>query len=162
MEPTIWRRADPLGYVAGAGTMIAKPWYEGGPRFQCTRCGNCCGGAPGTVRITDAEIPTLAEHLQMTDETFRSVYTRRIGDHDISLKEKSNHECIFYDKSKGCTIYQYRPRQCRTWPFWRSVMKSPASWAKEGTDCPGMNRGALHNRTTIEETMLNDGTFGKT
>lgn len=83
MEPTIWRRSDPLGYVAGAGTIIAKPSYQGGLRFQCTRCGNCCGGAPGTVRIITAEIPALAEHLQMTEETFRSVYTRRIGDDDI-------------------------------------------------------------------------------
>ncbi len=34
----------------------------------------------GTVRITAAEIPALAEHLQMTEEAFQSVYTQRIGD----------------------------------------------------------------------------------
>lgn len=141
--------------------MTTDPWFEDGLRFTCTRCGNCCTGAPGTVRVTDDEIAALAKHLLMSERAFRSVYTRRVGDDDISLKEKSNHDCIFYEHSSGCTVYPVRPRQCRAWPFWRAVVQSPASWAQEAAGCPGMNRGRLHSRQVIEEAIKNDGTFGK-
>ena len=29
----------------------SAPWYRDGLRFTCTRCGNCCTGAPGYVWV---------------------------------------------------------------------------------------------------------------
>ena len=26
---------------------MSEPWYQDGLQFRCTRCGNCCTGAPG-------------------------------------------------------------------------------------------------------------------
>jgi Fe-S-cluster containining protein len=45
---------------------------------------------------------------------------------------------------RGCSIYQVRPLQCRTWPFWPEVIKSPATWARAGKGCPGINNGTRH------------------
>src|SRR2546428_221024 len=39
------------------------PWYQDGLRFRCTRCGNCCTGAPGFVWVNDEEIAAIADYL---------------------------------------------------------------------------------------------------
>jgi Fe-S-cluster containining protein len=138
----------------------AGPWYRDGLRFACTRCGNCCGGDAGTVRVDDAEIAALARHLEMDDAEFRATYTRGLRRGDVSLRERSNGTCVFYDAQRGCTVHPERPRQCRTWPFWRAVVHSPERWAEEARGCPGMGRGPLHGAEWIERTSREDGTSG--
>ncbi len=135
-------------------------WYSKGLRFECTRCGNCCGGAPGTVRISRNEASVLAKHLDMLEEEFLGVYTRRVNVNELSLRDKSNLECIFYESTAGCTVYAHRPRQCRTWPMWRSVVGSPERWAEEANECPGMNNGPAYSAESVAKISSNDGTFG--
>src|SRR5256714_15433934 len=91
------------------------PWYRDGLKFQCTRCGACCTGAPGYVWVDAEEIARLAEHLGQTSEQFARRYLRRVGDR-FSLIEKPGGDCIFWDKQAGCTVYSARPVQCQTWP----------------------------------------------
>lgn len=140
--------------------MSIGPWYREGLRFECTRCGNCCGGAPGNVRVSDAEIETLALRTGLRDEEFRAVYTRRLRGGDLSLRERRDGSCVLYASERGCTVYADRPRQCRTWPFWRSVVRSPERWAEEARDCPGIGRGPLHDAAGIARTLEDDGTAG--
>jgi len=140
--------------------MSSQPWYHYGLRFQCTRSGNCCGGAPGVVRITSRDITALAEQLGIGEAEFRQTYTREVGENELSLKERSNHYCILFDKNKGCTVYVQRPGQCRTWPFWHHVVSTPERWAEESKHCPGMNQGPLHSADEIEQISKDDGTFG--
>jgi Fe-S-cluster containining protein len=134
------------------------PWYADGLRFSCTRCGHCCGGAPGTIRVTDEEISDLAAHLHEADDSFRGKYARKIRGGGISLKEKPNRDCIFYDRTGGCSVYAFRPRQCRTWPFWSSVVHSPDTWQEASESCPGMKTGPLHDGDAIAATADRDGT----
>ena len=121
---------------------MADPWYQDGLRFTCTRCGNCCTGAPGYVWVTPAELEALAAHLGEPVETVRAVYTweeqgRR------SLREKANGDCVFYEHGAGCTVYAARPTQCRTWPFWESTTETPAAWKQTRQTCPGAGHGDL-------------------
>jgi Fe-S-cluster containining protein len=136
------------------------PWYRDGLRFECTRCGNCCSGTPGTVHVSDREIEELARHFSLSIEEFRTVYTRTLRKGAIALREKRNKECVFYDRDRGCTVYQQRPRQCRTWPFWRGVVATEERWTEEAEGCPGMNRGKLHRAAEISGTSHADGTSG--
>jgi Fe-S-cluster containining protein len=136
-----------------------SPWYRDGLRFACTQCGNCCGGGPGTIRASDAEISALAGRFGLTDEEFRARYTRRLRGGDISLIEKRNHDCIFFDRELGCTVYSDRPKQCRTWPFWQNVVFSRETWDEEARDCPGMNQGPLHPEQQIRSSAAEDGTL---
>jgi Fe-S-cluster containining protein len=135
-------------------------WYAGGLRFACTRCGNCCVG-PGSVRVSDAEIARLAERLELTESEFRAIYTRPLRGGDVSLRETSSGACVFHRGSRGCAVYADRPRQCRSWPFWRAVTHSPERWAEEAQGCPGMNRGPLHPAGWIEAQGRADGTSGR-
>ena len=135
-------------------------WYRDGLRFQCTGCGHCCRGAPGTVRVSDDEIAALARRQQLSEAEFREVYTRRLRGGAISLRERGNGDCIFYDESRGCTVYEERPFQCRTFPFWDSIVHSPERWEEEARDCPGMNQGRVWSAEWIGRMRRNDGTSG--
>ncbi|MHC2070763.1 YkgJ family cysteine cluster protein [Bremerella sp. T1] len=129
----------------------SKPWYQDGLQFECTQCGGCCTGGPGYVWVNAAEIAALAEVTDMTIEQFESVYVREVGLRK-SLKEYSTGDCVFLDtESKGCTVYSARPRQCRTWPFWDSNIKSPEDWQDTCDFCPGSGKGRLYSLDEIQD-----------
>src|SRR6516164_2331757 len=104
-----------------------SPWYQAGLAFRCTRCGNCCTGAPGFVWVDDSEMDAIAEFIGEDRVEFTALCTRLLP-RGRSLRERANGDCVFYDASAGCTIYHVRPRQCRTWPFWESNLASPEAW----------------------------------
>jgi uncharacterized protein len=122
---------------------VSQPWYADGLRFACTQCGNCCTGKPGFVWVNDEEIAAIAEVRGEPVEEVRGLYTRGEGGTRRSLKEKPNGDCVFYDRTAGCTVYPVRPRQCRTWPFGECNTQSPAAWARAAAECPGCNQGEL-------------------
>lgn len=124
----------------------ASPWYQEGLRFCCTRCGNCCQG-PGYVWVDDDEITVLAEHFNMDADTFQKVYTRKVG-RSRSLRDQASEDCIFYDKDQGCLVYEVRPRQCQTWPFWERNLETERDWKATQQRCPGSGQGDLF---TVEE-----------
>jgi uncharacterized protein len=121
---------------------VGEPWYQDGLRFRCTRCGNCCTGEPGHVWVNAEELAAIAGHRGEPVEEVVALYTY-VGYRGRSLREKGNGDCVFYDRRAGCTIYPVRPRQCRTWPFWESNVRSPAAWERTCQVCPGSGRGDL-------------------
>jgi Fe-S-cluster containining protein len=105
----------------------------------CATCeGRCCTGESGYIFVTKAEIFKIAELLEMDVNEFGVKYLFKKG-YKYSLKEKKvgeSYECIFYDKEKnGCQIYEVRPSQCRTFPFW-DYFKTHIDELKE--ECPGI------------------------
>lgn len=123
--------------------MSDEPWYKDGLRFKCTQCGDCCTGAPGFVWVNAAEIAALAKRFDMPVDEFEERYVRRVGIRK-SLVEFDNGDCVFFDTEKRrCTVYEDRPRQCRTWPFWQSNVRTPETWAQTCEVCPGSGTGNL-------------------
>ena len=131
--------------------MSSRPWYRDGLRFECSQCGDCCTGAPGYVWVNKEEIASLASEAGELDiSVFEEKYVRRIGIRK-SLKECPNGDCVFFDgELRTCKVYDARPRQCRTWPFWDSNLKTPEDWQRTCQVCPGSGRGRLHHLETIE------------
>jgi uncharacterized protein len=136
-----------------------NPWYSEGLSFECTQCGDCCSGpGEGYVWVTQEEIGTLAAAIGMLDqrEEFERKFTRQVGEL-TSLVEYSDGDCIFLDpKSRGCSVYNSRPVQCRTWPFWKSNVKSQKTWRQTAKDCPGCNQGRLYSLTEINSRLEKD------
>lgn len=127
-------------------------FYENGLRFECQRCLYCCSAEPGYVYLSREDIISGANATALSPRDFISVYCRVIdfGTFSmVSLKEKENYDCIFLTKD-GCSIYQSRPLQCRTYPFWPSVIESRESWEREGRSCPGIGKGKALPREEIE------------
>ena len=131
---------------------MSEPWYKDGLRFECTRCGKCCTGAPGFVWVNDEEIQQIAEHRGEPAEEVRGLYTVRARD-GRSLREKANGDCVFFDRAAGCTIYPVRPRQCRTWPFWESNVATPDDWQHTRTACPGAGTGDFVSEEEIAKRI---------
>ncbi|MBA20067.1 MAG: YkgJ family cysteine cluster protein [Planctomycetota bacterium] len=127
--------------------MSSKPWYREGLSFSCTRCGDCCTGVPGYVWVEPTEIEALAKHLGLSVDSFGERYLRKVG-RRYSLIEKPGGDCVFFDK--GCSVYPARPTQCRTFPFWRSNLKSERAWDEIADECPGIGQGKLFPVEEIE------------
>lgn len=106
----------------------------------CDSCsGNCCIGESGYIWITKTEIENLAQHLNKTIEEVRLKYLKRIG-YKFSIIEnqlsESNYACVFFDLEKRqCSIYEVRPKQCRTFPFWDYFKKNEKEVYEE---CPAI------------------------
>ncbi len=126
---------------------VNEPWYADGLRFACTRCGNCCSGAPGHVWVGASEIAAIAASLGMPAEEFERRHTRKDGARR-SLLERPGGDCEFLlrdpDGRTRCAVHAVRPIQCRTWPFWSSNLHAPRTWTNTGRGCPGINQGAHH------------------
>ena len=130
--------------------MSDAPWYENGLRFQCSQCGDCCTGAPGFVWVVQEEIRALAALLQLEVEVFEEKYVRKVGIRK-SLVEFPGGDCVFFNsQTRKCSVYDARPRQCRTWPFWDSNLSNPAAWASTCEVCPGSGKGKLYQLEEIE------------
>jgi len=138
------------------GFIVAKnKWYKDGLHFECQQCCNCCSGPEeGVIWISKQEIEKLAEHLNMTPQELHTKYLRRIGLR-ISIKEnQTTKDCIFLCRngnSKGCAIYNFRPIQCRTWPFWTYNLHSIDDWNTAAQKCPGINKGRIYTIDEIEK-----------
>ncbi|MDR3233059.1 MAG: YkgJ family cysteine cluster protein [Planctomycetaceae bacterium] len=128
------------------------PWYDDGLQFECTVCGRCCGGGSGYVWVTQDDIGAMAKHLGLVPLVFEQAFVWTVRGHKRSLKEYPNGDCVMLsEKSRGCKVYEQRPVQCRTWPFWEQNTDIPASWKITAKFCPGCNRGRLYSAAEIEE-----------
>lgn len=139
------------------------PWFSQGLQFTCSQCGNCCSGGPGFVWVSQEEIAKLAEFLGTSPKQVIRKYCREVG-RQIALKEikhpkHGGHDCIFIKEiSNGdsthlkriCSVYEVRPLQCRTWPFWEGNLATPKAWEHAARTCLGMNRGESFHRERIE------------
>ena len=131
--------------------MSEQPWYKDGLKFTCTQCGNCCTGFEGVVWVNEKEIAAIAEYIGKSVGETKFEHTRLVG-RRVSLKEFANGDCTFFDgKTRGCTIYPVRPRQCRTWPFWDSNLESPEAWKDAQKLCPGAGKGTFFPLEEIEK-----------
>ncbi len=106
---------------------------------KCESCeGRCCTGESGYIYVTSDEILALANLLKLELQVFTESYLYKIG-YKYSLKEvvtNDSHDCIFYDRpSNGCKVYEARPTQCRTFPFW-DYFKQRVDELKD--ECPGI------------------------
>lgn len=118
-----------------------KPWFEKGLRFSCTECGACCTGSPGYVWITDEEIQKISEFLGLDIFDFQRKYIRLVFGRKALIEMKKDFDCVFL-KDKRCSVYQVRPKQCRTFPWWQQNLSSESAWKEAANYCEGIKEDA--------------------
>ena len=107
---------------------------------KCLACdGNCCIGESGYIWINKQEIKRLSDYLNISIEELGEKYIFKTG-YKYSIREKiiskNNYACIFFDLTKKqCSIYEVRPTQCRTFPFWEYYKNNIEEVKKE---CPAI------------------------
>ena len=131
--------------------MKKTAFYANGLNFSCKQCSTCCRYDPGFVFLSEKDLNNLTDALKMEKNKVINTYCRWVsdwkGDLTLSLKEKSNKDCIFWDN--GCSVYEVRPLQCITFPFWESILSTEEYWNINAQSCPGMNNGQLHTEEDI-------------
>lgn len=118
--------------------MTKKPWYEDGLRFKCTGCGKCCTGSPGYVWLEEEDIDRFCKKLKLSRKEFLKKYTRQVYGRYSLLENPKTFDCVFF-KEKRCTVYDARPKQCRKFPFWDSILQSKRSWQDARKTCEGID-----------------------
>ncbi|MCP4178611.1 MAG: YkgJ family cysteine cluster protein [bacterium] len=106
---------------------------------KCAECkGKCCNGESGNIWISNEEIAELAKFMNLTVNILIKLYLKQVGGKwsVLELKINNNYSCVFYDDiSDSCSIYNYRPQQCRDFPFW-NYYKNRINELKE--ECPAI------------------------
>ncbi|MDR0555003.1 MAG: YkgJ family cysteine cluster protein [Treponema sp.] len=135
--------------------MLESPFYTQGLHFSCTRCSVCCRYEPGFVFLSLQDLQALAAALKMSHNGFMETYCRWIplgeGVQRLSLKENARFDCVFW--KDGCSVYEARPLQCRTFPFWSSNLLSEDAWKTAGRSCPGVGQGRVYDTGHIEDCL---------
>lgn len=132
-------------------------WYAEGLRFKCTECGQCCTGAPGYVWVSDEEIKTMANYLGLNTAEFGRKFLRYVDGRYALLEKPGSYDCIFL-KDKKCELYQVRPTQCRTFPWWVQNLCSPEDWEEAAKYCEGISQNApLVPFEVIQEQLNQNG-----
>ncbi|NQV49339.1 MAG: YkgJ family cysteine cluster protein [Candidatus Marinimicrobia bacterium] len=125
-----------------------KRFYSEGLHFECTGCGACCKLGGGFVYPSLEDVGFAARHLELSVTNFSKTYMELHEGQYVFKNDGDN--CIFYGE-KGCTIYDGRPSQCRTFPFWSANLKSQYRWKITEEECEGIGQGKLFSRDEIDD-----------
>lgn len=105
----------------------------------CEICeANCCSGESGIISFTKDEMAKISSFLQISNEQFLSDFCRKTG-YKYSIKEiqmNGKYNCIFLSENK-CDIYDIRPKQCKTFPFW-DIFKDNSNIGYLEKECIGI------------------------
>ena len=121
-------------------TIIKKNGYNYSfDSSACSTCqARCCTGESGYIHVNTLEIDNIANFFGLETIEFVNKYLFKNG-YKYSIKEREvgeSYECVFYDRdSNGCSIYEVRPTQCITFPFWE-YFKDRVDELK--IECPGV------------------------
>ncbi|MGL1894038.1 MAG: YkgJ family cysteine cluster protein [Spirochaetaceae bacterium] len=129
-------------------------FYEDGLKFTCERCSGCCRHEPGYVFLSEIDLTKMYQGLNISRKKFIKTYCSIVdllGIKRLTLIEKSNNDCIFWDK--GCTIYNDRPLQCRSFPFWAHNLINEETWATVVNSCPGAGQGEVRSKNHIDRWL---------
>lgn len=133
--------------------MCARPaFWEKGIRFECQGSGKCCTsrGSYGYVYLTIHDRRRLARHLKMPTSSFTRRYCAKTAGH-FHLKHPER-DCLFLEGTR-CGLYEARPEQCRTWPFWPENM-NPRVWNRDvAAFCPGIGKGRRYTADEIRAVL---------
>lgn len=132
-----------------------KVWWSDGVRFECQGSGKCCvsRGEYGYVYLTLLDRKRLASFLNIPTRDFTRKYCHQ---HEGWFYLKDQGEQCRFLKNRRCTIYEARPTQCRTWPFWPENMKAKAWKIEVENYCPGVGKGKLFSANEIRKLLKVD------
>lgn len=118
--------------------------------FDCTSCGKCCK-TKGTVFMSPDEVDAASNLLELSLDEFTQKYATQKAPSATRkdrfwLQIKNRNErvgggCIFLDANNLCSIYDARPVQCSTYPFWSSVLEDTKTWDAEVRKADNSDKG---------------------
>ncbi len=127
--------------------------YPAQLRFQCTKCGICCGDTQEKTRrilllTAEAEQIATATSQQISD------FTEKIDGktpYQYEMKKTAeNGKCLFLAKNR-CTIYALRPLICRFYPFELKTAANGKHQFLHTNECPSIGKGKPLSKNYFEK-----------
>jgi Fe-S-cluster containining protein len=116
--------------------------YPAAVRFDCIKCGICCGDTKEKERhvlVLKKEADQIAASTgQSVSEFAKSVEGKK--PYFYELKKTEYGKCVFLRKSQ-CEIYSLRPLVCRFYPFELGTFGKGRYKFQHTTECPGISKG---------------------
>ncbi len=130
-------------------------YQENELRFHCTGCGRCCRGHPDEhyIELMPGEADLISDYLRLDSEVFKRDYLVSLPDIGEGIRINRQGQCSLLNESNQCSVYQVRPLQCRTYPFWPELMQSSSAWHAEAGRCEGINQGEIVVSGHIEQQL---------
>jgi hypothetical protein len=102
------------------------------------------------VWLADGDMEAMARLRGTTVEAFtRDAVV--LADDRLSLRERADGGCILLEGGDCCTVYEARPEQCRTFPYWDALLEDQARLAEAAAYCPGIQR--FPDRATLAAVL---------
>lgn len=135
-----------------------REWFESGLTFECQPdCHKCCL-REGIVRLAPAsgdnepsESETLSRELGTSFAEFARQFISRDNANGVFIEDPSDNGCPLW--RNGCRVYEVRPFQCRSYPFWPEIVKSERRWNEEAEFCPGIGKGRRYSKEEIRALL---------
>jgi Fe-S-cluster containining protein len=88
--------------------------------YDCQKCPAYCCSIYGRVEVKNSDLKRLARHFGVTEKEAERRFTKVVDDERVLRRKKDallGEVCRFLDpKTRGCTIYDGRPKICREYP----------------------------------------------
>jgi Fe-S-cluster containining protein len=105
--------------------------------FSCQRSGNCCRVGTGHVWIETDDVASYAALTGTSAKAFLDLNVVQVGER-LSLRERADGRCILLDGHNRCSIYEQRPQQCRSFPYWPELLQDAHALHRAAQYCPGI------------------------
>lgn len=100
--------------------------------LDCLDCAGCCKGLPPIINHTDSQ--RIAKHLGLSITNFQQLYLTVDEDNDTVLRQTP---CPFLLENNHCSIYEFRPKACRSYPHTEENFSKNISYHVKNTlYCP--------------------------
>jgi Fe-S-cluster containining protein len=132
-----------------------KLLYPKDIRFECQRCGRCCGDTierERKVLMLEMEVERISKVTNLKPEEF-STPVSKSWPYGYTMR-KQNGKCIFL-KDAVCQIYNYRPLLCRFFPFCLEQVGDKSFKFIPSDECTGIGVGEIVEEK-IFMSMLTD------
>jgi hypothetical protein len=126
--------------------------YPKNVRFQCARCGLCCGDTESKARhilLLKKEAESISETTSRAVEDF-ACRTEGHEPYVYEMRKSAGGQCLFLEK-ETCVIYGSRPLVCRYYPFELRTTRNSRPVFSSTKECPGIGRGKLLGKVYFEE-----------
>lgn len=122
-------------------------------KFECNRCGLCCGDTKQKTRhilLLETEATTIAAYTcGLTPDFLTEIKDK--APYVYEIKKTKEGKCIFL-KDNQCSIYPLRPLICMFYPFELKFVGDKATHNFDFTfECPGINQGKLFSEKDFKK-----------
>ena len=126
--------------------------YPAEMRFQCTKCGICCGDTKEKTRhilLLTSEAEQISTATSQPIAKFAEKINGKAPYNYEMKKTLENGKCVFLAKNR-CTIYPLRPLICRFYPFELKVAANGKHQFLHTAECPSIGKGKTLNINYFE------------